>query len=465
MIDSEKITNIEAEEALIGAILINPTFFFDIRGTISPSDFSNSNCKNAWIAFENIACRNSKIDLITSQDELSKVNHLNINEAGVFFSSVITKTPTSENALYYAKIVKEYSIKRIMLSAYSEQATRIYDPRSSIEDLIESDSTNSRFFRDLAGSKSSEPKILDSSDAYKDIKPINWIIEDLIASETINMLVGDGGTKKTFISLWMAVCISNGLDFLGFKSKKSKVLYIDEEMGESFFLQRIRACEEGAQTQAKNPMLISSCFGFNLTRNADIQELEDLISENGVDLVILDAFSSMMGDSDENLSKDTSPFFLNLRQICKNEKCAFLIIHHTNKTNSYRGSTDIKSKVDLLLQINSKSSSNIIEFESEKVRNGKPLTFKGLCNWVDDKFWITRVYKDNPAILSEEENYILEYLRENGETTRSLLINSSDVFCLNQLNSSIYSLMKKDLIYRTNNQEKGRGKEAKYDLR
>lgn len=463
--DLEELINIDAEESLIASVLVNPLCYEDIKTRLNPNDFAIGNNGNAWIAFENLFKRKLPIDLITVSEELSRINHLDFKSAQDYLLRIMSKTPSSMNIKGYVDIVIDYSNRRNFLEALQEIVQVLINKNQSIEQALEIYLSHLRYLREKINSDEEKIKILDSSDALKKRDPINWIVDQIIAPQTINILVGDGGSKKTYIGLWLSVRISNGLDFLGYPTSKQKVLYIDEEMGESFLLDRIAEVERGSLTNGENKLLAISCANFNLTKNNDLQELEDLIIENEIGVIILDSFSSLLGSLDENQSKDTSPFFINLRQIIKRTGCTFIIIHHTNKSNNYRGSTDIKNKVDLMLQIDSRSSNNLVKFKSEKVRHGRPLAFTGLCHWEDDQFWMSRGEETNREILNQEEEYILKYLNKKGAMKRENIISSTSVFSESSLSNAIYSLVDKEKIYRTNPEQRGRGSKAIYTIK
>jgi len=56
----------------------------------------------------------------------------------------------------------------------------------------------------------------------------SWIVDQLFPQGSINILVGDGGVGKSWLTLHLALCVASGQDFLGnFPVKQGKVLLID----------------------------------------------------------------------------------------------------------------------------------------------------------------------------------------------------------------------------------------------
>jgi len=310
-------------------------------------------------------------------------------------------------------------------------------------------------------------KITKAYEALNERPDPDYLIDKLIRPESVNALVGDGGTKKTYIAIWMAVRTSLGLDWCGLKTKSTRVLYIDEEMSLDYFLDRIAEVIRGhheIDPRSIDVDIISGA-GFNLRDPSDQAILEAIIQENDYGLVILDAMSDLMPGADENTAKDITPFFLNLRATTKKTGCAFLLIHHTNKTSgSYRGSTDIKSKLDLMLMVQSEPDSKTIIFKTEKIRYGAPLQLSAKVSWENQSFILSESFDDHIEFMTKGEEYVLRFLSD-GPKSRPEILGSTDSCTERQAKEAIYKLVQKGSIYRTNPGLVGRGNEAIYAIK
>ena len=304
-------------------------------------------------------------------------------------------------------------------------------------------------------------KIRTAADALTDRPAAQFVIDDLIVKSTITLLVGDAGTKKTYIALTMAVSVATGKDFLSFKTAAGRALYIDEETNEDYLLDRLAEVLRGAYADEKTPVDIISGAGVNLRDPNDVTMLGALIAAGQYQLVIFDAMSDFMPGADENTAKDITPFFLALRKIANDTGCGVVLLHHTNKmTGQYRGSTDIKSKVDTMLMVESEPESTSIQFKTVKKRRGKPMAFAALACWRDGEFYLTHADTDRSAFLTKGEDFVLRFLAEKGASSKSIILGSVDSCTERQASDAIYSLVKKDLIFRTNPGATGRGNEA-----
>ncbi len=66
----------------------------------------------------------------------------------------------------------------------------------------------------------------------------NWLIDGVIAPNTINWMVASPESFKTFIALDMAACIASGRSWHGRPTKEAGVLYLSAEGGEDIHIRR-----------------------------------------------------------------------------------------------------------------------------------------------------------------------------------------------------------------------------------
>jgi hypothetical protein len=334
--------------------------------------------------------------------------------------------------------------------------------------LAETDPLLAEFFRKniLAPSEKLDlfKNLRSLSYALKDRDPIPWIVAGLIAPSSVNIIVADSGAKKSWVILDLVTSISQGKKWLGFDTKQNSILWINEDMGEYDLLERIKQSFPGKNDDDLYILDNVSHCGLDLRRKDHINYISERIKTKKYGVVILDAMADFIPGADENTAKDITPVFLALRKIAENAKCAIIILHHTNKMNGYRGSTDIKSKVDLMLMLDSKPETNKVSFRTEKVRNGKPISFFGECIWEDGKFFMVPTMGFKNDIDSVGAEYVIRYLTENGQSSRKNIISNPDTCESTSANSAIYKLVNQKRIYRINPEEKGRNSEAIYAL-
>jgi replicative DNA helicase len=109
--------HIEAEEAVIGALLIDGDSFLRISHIIKPDDFVRGENQVCFAACVNLFQRNEGIDQVTLARELARTNQLESVGGMAYLSHLVANTPTSAHAEYYAQLVSRASTLRRLIDA------------------------------------------------------------------------------------------------------------------------------------------------------------------------------------------------------------------------------------------------------------------------------------------------------------------------------------------------------------
>lgn len=125
--------NIEAEESLLGSILIDPECVKSAASIVKASDFFI--VKHGWIytAMHDLYTRGMPIDFVTLCDALEKRGQLAEIGGSAFVSHLMCVVPTALHAYAYAKMVVDAAIRRGLLSAASDIAQLAYDENGDTE--------------------------------------------------------------------------------------------------------------------------------------------------------------------------------------------------------------------------------------------------------------------------------------------------------------------------------------------
>ena len=104
--------NIEAEQAVLGAILIESSSINQVMEILIPEDFYKEAHRKIYDAMIDLDRDNKPIDLLTLFDYLKAKGNL-LEEVGEsnYLTYLTELVPATENVGYYAKLVKEKSIK------------------------------------------------------------------------------------------------------------------------------------------------------------------------------------------------------------------------------------------------------------------------------------------------------------------------------------------------------------------
>ena len=112
--------NIEAEEAVLGAILVNPRVITKVVEILKPESFYKPAHRYIYEAMLQLFNSSEKIDIITVSDVLNFSSKLDLVGGRSFINDLSYNAITTANIDYYAKIIQEKAIKRALINAGSE---------------------------------------------------------------------------------------------------------------------------------------------------------------------------------------------------------------------------------------------------------------------------------------------------------------------------------------------------------
>jgi hypothetical protein len=126
----------EAEEAVIGSVIINPEVYLEIAEFLSSEDFYVHRFRWIWKAFKSMFERDVPIDLLTLSEELEKDGVLEEIGGPASLTNLVNQVPSSLNAVAYARVVEADAIRRKMIAQAEEIAKIARDPGETIEDAL-----------------------------------------------------------------------------------------------------------------------------------------------------------------------------------------------------------------------------------------------------------------------------------------------------------------------------------------
>lgn len=127
----------EAEEAVIGSVLINPEAYYDVAQFLTGEDFHIHRLRWIWEAFTHLHEQRIPIDMLTVTEELDKQGHLAEVGGPAYLTQLLNITPTSLHAEAYGKLVQQSSIRRRLLEAANKIAKTAYQEDLSVETAID----------------------------------------------------------------------------------------------------------------------------------------------------------------------------------------------------------------------------------------------------------------------------------------------------------------------------------------
>jgi replicative DNA helicase len=127
----------EAEEAVIGSVLINPEAYYDVAEFLTAEDFYIHRLGWVWDSFTRLHETRTPIDLLTVTEDLDNQDKLAEIGGAAYLTSLINNVPTSIHAEAYGRIIEQSAVRRRLLLAANAIAKTAYQENLSVEAAID----------------------------------------------------------------------------------------------------------------------------------------------------------------------------------------------------------------------------------------------------------------------------------------------------------------------------------------
>lgn len=142
--------NIEAEQAVLGSILLKADVFGTVLEILKTADFYKDGHRLIYEAMIDLFEKNEPLDLLTVSNLLRDINKIDQVGGTVYLATLTSIVPVTANIASYAKIIREKSILRKLISVNTDIAARCYEEQNDIDILV--DEAEQAIF-DIAGTK------------------------------------------------------------------------------------------------------------------------------------------------------------------------------------------------------------------------------------------------------------------------------------------------------------------------
>ena len=321
--------NPEAEQAILGAVLLDGKALVAAGAILKPKDFYVEAHQLIFRAMVSLSERSgTSIDAITVGDELG--SDLLEKHGGLgYLSSLMDGLPRAVNVAHYAGIVKEKASLRCLIAAADTAYLAAYEGGAQPAAIIE----KARAAMGDIGTNGAGGVRLTRADEVE-ASPVHWAWAGLVPLGGLTVLVGDPGLGKTTLAVEFAARVSRGQAEGDLAGTPAPVLMATAEDALSVLRARLEAA--GAELSAVH--FVSVCrdgLDVGLTLPDDVAELESKAATVGARLIIVDPISGHLSggvDShkDASLRKALAP----LARMAEGVGAAVLALAHLNKTDA-----------------------------------------------------------------------------------------------------------------------------------
>ncbi len=257
--------SLEAEQALLGAILLDPKAFLNIASFLTGDDFYLKRHEHIWEALSRLQERDDAIDYVTLSRELEDMSVLEEIGGPAYLTGLVNNTPSSVHAEVYGRLVERASIRRKMLVATDEIRKLALDEELPIDKVI-SESEQALFSVSSSQIKREFVPIWEAVSEYYDemekllaagqgmvglptgFKALDGLLGGFQKSDLI-VFAGRPGMGKTSWLLTVALSIAR---------RGARVALFTMEMGVEQMVQRLISMETGIKIQQLRTASISA---------------------------------------------------------------------------------------------------------------------------------------------------------------------------------------------------------------
>jgi len=129
--------NVEAEQSLLGSILIDPEAIVRVSSIVRPEDFYRDAHSILYGAALELHERRQPADFITLRDALEQRNQLELIGGTAYLTTLVNAVPTSAHAEFYAQIVQRTAILRRLIEAATQITGLAYEPADDADEVID----------------------------------------------------------------------------------------------------------------------------------------------------------------------------------------------------------------------------------------------------------------------------------------------------------------------------------------
>ena len=317
----------EVEEAVLGALLLEPNAITEVMDVLTPECFYNEANRKIFQAICTLASSHRPIDIFTVTEELKKVNDLEICGGPYYLSQLSMRIGAAAHLDYHAKILVQKYIQRELINISYQVQKNSFDDSMPVDDLL--DNTQQSIFN------------LADRNMRRETRSVREVITDTIENIMANQNRTDGlsGVPSGYTGIdtvtlgWQAsdliiIAARPSMGKTAFVLTMARNMTVDHKVPVAFFsiemsseqlVKRLMISETGlapekikggrklqeyelAQMQTRLAALTEAPLYIDDTPSLGINEFRSkarrLVASAGIKLIIIDYLQLMSGPSE-----------------------------------------------------------------------------------------------------------------------------------------------------------------------
>ncbi len=357
--------NLEAEESVLGAILIDPDVVIDVLDLLRPDYFYKNSHQKIYEAMTILFEKRQPIDAVTLTDQLKKMKSLTEVGGSSYIAQLSNQVSTAANAVSYAQIVRETWLKRQLISAGSKMNEMAFDDSKEIDDILDqaeqdvfalTQRNDKRSFRPIKDALAESFERLDelqrNSGELRGIPTGFMDLDNTLAGfqkSNLIILAARPGMGKTAFSLNMA-------QYMAVQARK-KVGFFSLEMSKEELVDRLLVSQadidawklKTGRLNQQDFLKISEAMGIlaeaeiyiDDTPGLSIFEMRTrarkLAAEHDIDMIIMDYLQLAHGRTMDNRVQEVAEVSQGLKNIARELRVPVLALSQLSRAIESRG--------------------------------------------------------------------------------------------------------------------------------
>lgn len=411
----------EAEESVLGAMLLDKDAIIAVAEFLDPSDFYDERLKAVYECCIELYEERIPIDVLTVTERLKKKKNLK-NVGSSFLADLANKVPTAAHVEHYGRIVKDTATKRALMSAAGRLVEASIDESITASELM--DSAESQIFslsqkstaKSFTAVKTALAESFDRLDElHKQGEGIRGIptgfpdLDDALAGmqkSNLLILAARPGVGKTTLAMniaqYIAVNLKRPVGFFSLEMSKEELvdrLLVAQADIDAWKLKTGKLNEDDF-TKLSNAMgeLAEAPLFIDDTPALSVLEMRTkarrLQVESGLDFLVVDYLQLARSRNLENRVQEVSEISQGMKNLARELKIPVVVISQLSRAVETRGdkkpqlsdlreSGSIEQDADVVMFLWREDDENNENFmlDIAKHRNGPlrsiPLFFKG----------------------------------------------------------------------------------------
>jgi replicative DNA helicase len=128
--------NLDAEQAVLGGVLLQNNIFHDIVQLLNADDFYSPAHRDIFSAFTELYRKNKPIDMLTVADELTRLEQIEDAGGQTYLAELAESVVAAASAVHYAELVKEKSVQRQLIHVSADIIRNCFHAAGDVDTLL-----------------------------------------------------------------------------------------------------------------------------------------------------------------------------------------------------------------------------------------------------------------------------------------------------------------------------------------